>query len=110
MVTNTLFKEVMKLHCGIRALRDNELYYWFDAMGEIREHNINFDEFIAKCEQWLQDLEDFSIEYSTNAFQKKSVKLRFHGKHATSYHSLPFSTKHQVVLEACETLRSGISH
>ena len=52
MISKELLSAVLGLHCGIKSIKNSEVIYWFDCIGEIREHSINIYELAHKCKEW----------------------------------------------------------
>lgn len=52
MISKELLSVVLGLHCGIKSIKNSEAIYWFDCIGEIREHSINIYELSHKCKEW----------------------------------------------------------
>ena len=56
MISKELLSAVLGLHCGIKSIKNSEVIYWFDCIGEIREHSINIYELAHKCKEWAVNL------------------------------------------------------
>ena len=56
MISKELLSAVLGLHCGIKSIKNSEVIYWFDCIGEIREHSINIYELAHKCKEWALNL------------------------------------------------------
>lgn len=52
MISNELLSVVLGLYCGIKSIKNSEVIYWFDCIGEIREYSINIYELAHKCKEW----------------------------------------------------------
>ncbi|MFW9602522.1 MAG: hypothetical protein ACMV1B_09395 [Prevotella sp.] len=52
MISKELLSAVLGLHCGIKSIKNSKVIYWFDCIGEIREHSINIYELAHKCKEW----------------------------------------------------------
>ena len=55
ILTDKVLSEVLGLRAVVRYIRNNELYYSFDCIGERRESSINIFEFGDKCKEWLKN-------------------------------------------------------
>ena len=47
-----LLSEVLGLCCGVKSIRNSEVVYWFNCIGEVRESSINIYELAHKCKEW----------------------------------------------------------
>ena len=56
MISKELLSAILGLHCGIKSIKNSEVIYWFDCIGEIREHSINIYELAHKSKEWAVNL------------------------------------------------------
>ena len=52
MINKELLSEVLGLCCGVKSIRNSEVIYWFNCIGEVRESSINIYELAHKCKEW----------------------------------------------------------
>ena len=52
MISKELLSEVLGLCCGVKSIRNSEVVYWFNCIGEVRESSINIYELAHKCKEW----------------------------------------------------------
>ena len=80
MISKELLSAVLGLHCGIKSIKNSEVIYWFDCIGEIREHSINIYELAHKnLKEWAKLKSVFDIiDWSEEPEQifKKAEELR----------------------------------
>ena len=52
MISKELLSEVVGLCCGVKSIRNSEVVYWFNCIGEVRESSINIYELALKCKDY----------------------------------------------------------
>lgn len=52
MISKELLSEVVGLCCGVKCIRNSEVVYWFNCIGEVREGSINIYELAYLCKEW----------------------------------------------------------
>ena len=52
MISKELLSEVLCLYCGVKSIRNSEVVYWFNCIGEVRESSINIYELAYLCKEW----------------------------------------------------------
>lgn len=52
MISKELLSEVVGLCCGVKSIRNSEVVYWFNCIGEVRESSINIYELAYLCKEW----------------------------------------------------------
>ena len=59
MISKELLSEVVGLCCSVKSIRNSEVVYWFNCIGEVRESSINIYELMHMCKEWARDNEFF---------------------------------------------------
>ena len=55
MISKELRSEVVGLCCGVKSIRNSEVAYWFNCIGEVRESSINIYELAYLCKEWIEN-------------------------------------------------------
>lgn len=99
MISNELLSVVLGLHCGIKSIKNSEVIYWFDCIGEIREYSINIYELAHKCKEWALKHHYKVISKPDNVpgLWKAYVNLSL-----TSKHGEVADTEPEAIFKACQ--------
>lgn len=104
MISNELLSEVLRLHCGIKSIKNSGVIYWFDCIGEIREHSINIYELTHKCKEWAYK-EGFIIDTGFHKYHINQFKANCYGWVSSNINiKQHFSecTEHKATFKACQ--------
>ena len=99
MISKELLSAVLGLHCGIKSIKNSEVIYWFDCIGEIREHSINIYELAHKCKEWAlkHPYKVISKPDNVPGLWEAYVNLSL-----TSKHGEVADTEPEAIFKACE--------
>ena len=104
MISKELLSAVLGLHCGIKSIKNSEVIYWFDCIGEIREHSINIYELAHKCKEWAS-INSYALESSVHMQPKRSsvAGCQIHWRYETE--DLPYfeaESEPEAIFKACQ--------
>ena len=104
MISKELLSVVLGLHCGIKSIKNSEVIYWFDCIGEIREHSINIYELAHKCKKWAS-INSYALESSVHMQPKRSsvAGCQIHWRYETE--DLPYfeaESEPEAIFKACQ--------
>ena len=108
MISKELLSVVLGLHCGIKSIKNSEVIYWFDCIGEIREHSINIYELAHKCKEWAVNLSPNKHALSSYARwgdirnYKKTNGSYYICQHLVSGVQFEAETEPEAVFKACQ--------
>ena len=108
MISNELLSVVLGLHCGIKSIKNSEVIYWFDCIGEIREYSINIYELAHKCKEWAVNLSP--IKHALSSYPrcgdirnyKKTNGSYYICQHLVSGAQFEAETEPEAIFKACE--------
>ena len=108
MISNELLIEVLRLHCGIKSIKNSGVIYWFDCIGEIRDSSINIYELAYKCKEWALNI-GYSLESITNRScimgnnyeYYASVKIH-KATNSMIEHNIDEDTETKAIFKACQ--------
>ena len=104
MISNELLREVLRLHCGIKSIKNSEVIYWFDCIGEIREDSINIYELAHKCKEWAYK-EGFIIDTGFHKYYINQFNANCYGwvsSNISIKQHFNECTEHEAIFKACE--------
>ena len=100
MISKELLSVVLGLHCGIKSIKNSEVIYWFDCIGEIREHSINIYELAHKCKEWAIKYSGWTLQSYTN--ERGSGVCRIKVGDGQEINKLIASSEPEAIFKACE--------
>lgn len=100
MIGNELLSVVLGLHCGIKSIKNSEVIYWFDCIGEIREYSINIYELAHKCKEWAIKYSGWTLQSYTN--ERGSGICRIKVGDGQEINKLIASSEPEAIFKACE--------
>ena len=100
MISKELLSAVLGLHCGIKSIKNSEVIYWFDCIGEIREHSINIYELAHKCKEWAIKYSGWTLQSYTN--ERGSGVCRIKVGDGQEINKLIASSEPEAIFKACE--------
>lgn len=100
MISKELLSVVLGLHCGIKSIKNSEVIYWFDCIGEIREHSINIYELAHKCKEWAIKYSGWTLQSYTN--ERGSGICRIKVGDGQEINKLIASSEPEAIFKACQ--------
>ena len=106
MISKELLSVVLGLHCGIKSIKNSEVIYWFDCIGEIREHSINIYELSHKCKEWAllkgYYFSIYSFNFSFNTEQEHRIRLLLGNEVVYWGNDSCEETEPEAIFKACQ--------
>lgn len=100
MISKELLSEVVGLCCGVKSIRNLEVVYWFNCIGEVRESSINIYELAHKCKEWAIKYSGWTLQSYTN--ERGSGICRIKVGDGQEINKLIASSEPEAIFKACE--------
>ena len=106
MISKELLSVVLGLHCGIKSIKNSEVIYWFDCIGEIREHSINIYELAHKCKEYALKqgyyFSIYSFNFDSNTEQEHRIRLLIGNDVVYFGDDSSMETEVEAIFKACQ--------